>query len=400
MDEPKQAEVNIGLAGHVDHGKTSIVKGLSGKWTDTHSEELKRGITMKLGYADTTFYKCKNGEKKYTYDPEKCEGETEILRKVSFVDCPGHETLMTVTLSGARIMDGAVLVISANEECPQPQTKEHLAALDITNTENIVIVQTKVDLVGKEEAEEHKKQIEKFVKGTVAENAPIIPIAAHHDINYDKLIEAIEKEIPTPERDPEKPGKLYVARSFDINKPGTEIEEIKGGVIGGSLTQGELEKGDKIEIVPGVRKKGKTKKLETEIESLSTEKHQIEKAKPGGLIGIQTKLDPSLTKGDNLIGSIIGEKGTTPPLKKEIKIKPKLIGGKMGIEKVEPIKTNEKLVLTVGTGTVLGTVKKIFKNSVKIKLQKEMPMEKESRIAISRKTRGRWRLIGYGKINE
>jgi len=402
MNEPKQAEVNIGLAGHVDHGKTSVVKGISGKWADTHSEELRRGITMKLGYADTTFYKGEDeeGNKIYTSDPGKCKGKAETLRKVSFVDCPGHETLMTVMLSGANIMDGALIIIAANEECPQPQTKEHLSALDITNTENIVIVQTKIDLVDKDEAKEHKEQIEEFIEGTVAEDAPIIPVSAHHDINYDKLIKTIEEEIPTPERDPEKPGRLHIARSFDVNKPGTLIQEIKGGIIGGSLTQGEFEKGDEIEIVPGVKRDGETKKLNTEIVSLSTEEHEIEKARPGGLIGVQTKLDPSLTKGDNLIGSIAGEKGTTPGVTTEIEIEPNLLEENVDTEEVDPIKTNEKLVITVGTGTVLGTVQKVFKETVKIKLQKEMPIEDESRVALSRKTKGRWSLIGYGKTTE
>lgn len=402
MNEPKQAEVNIGLAGHVDHGKTSIVKGLSGKWTDTHSEELKRGITMKLGYADTTFYKCKDkeGNEKYTVKPDECEGEPEVVRKISFIDCPGHETLMTVTLSGANIMDGALLIIAANEECPQPQTKEHLAALDITDTKNIVIAQTKIDLVDKKQAEKHKKQIEELIKGTVAENAPIIPIAAHHNINYDKLIQAIEEEIPTPKRDPNKPGRLRIARSFDINKPGSPIKDMKGGIIGGSLTQGKLKVGDEIEIVPGIREDGETKKLETEITSLSTEKHEIKEANPGGLIGVQTKLDPSLTKGDNLIGSIVSKKGTSPQVKKEIEIKPTLLEENIGIEEIEPLKTNEDLVITVGTDTVLGTVEKIFKDTVKIKLRKEIPIEKNARIAISRKIKARWRLIGYGEIVE
>ncbi|MFW5903077.1 MAG: translation initiation factor IF-2 subunit gamma [archaeon] len=402
MNEPKQAEVNIGLAGHVDHGKTSIVKGLSGKWTDTHSEELKRGITMKLGYADTTFYKCKDkeGNEKYTVKPDECEGEPEVVRKISFIDCPGHETLMTVTLSGANIMDGALLIIAANEECPQPQTKEHLAALDITDTKNIVIAQTKIDLVDKKQAEKHKKQIEELIKGTVAENAPIIPIAAHHNINYDKLIQAIEEEIPTPKRDPNKPGRLRIARSFDINKPGSPIKDMKGGIIGGSLTQGKLKVGDEIEIVPGIREDGETKKLETEITSLSTEKHEIKEANPGGLIGVQTKLDPSLTKGDNLIGSIVSKKGTSPQVKKEIEIKPTLLEENVGIEEIEPLKTNENLVITVGTDTVLGTVEKIFKDTVKIKLRKEIPIEKNARIAISRKIKARWRLIGYGEIVE
>ena len=140
-----QAVVNIGMVGHVDHGKTTLTEALSGIWTDVHSEELRRGISIRLGYADTSFYRCPSCGLYTTKETCPRDGsETEFLRRVSFVDAPGHETLMATMLSGAAIMDGAVLVIAANEPCPQPQTKEHLMALDITGIDKIVIVQNKI----------------------------------------------------------------------------------------------------------------------------------------------------------------------------------------------------------------------------------------------------------------
>ncbi|MHC1588895.1 MAG: translation initiation factor IF-2 subunit gamma, partial [Methermicoccaceae archaeon] len=177
-----QPSMNIGMVGHVDHGKTTLVAALSGVWTDQHSEEVKRGITIKLGYADTEFRRCPLCDEPecYTVD-EVCptHGEkTELIRTVSFVDSPGHESLMATMLSGAALMDGAVLVIAATEPCPQPQTKEHLMALDIVGVKHIVIVQNKIDLVEREALMEHYHQIKQFVKGTVAENAPIIPVSA------------------------------------------------------------------------------------------------------------------------------------------------------------------------------------------------------------------------------
>ncbi|MDG6221024.1 MAG: GTP-binding protein, partial [Candidatus Thermoplasmatota archaeon] len=145
-----QPEVNIGLVGHVDHGKTTLTKALSGDWTDRHSEEIKRGISIRLGYADTTFYKCKKceGIEGFTVSPKchTCGGEAEVLRAVSFVDAPGHETLMATMLSGAALMNGALLLIAANEKCPQPQTKEHLMALEIAGLKKTIIVQNKIDL--------------------------------------------------------------------------------------------------------------------------------------------------------------------------------------------------------------------------------------------------------------
>jgi len=130
-----QPEVNIGLVGHVDHGKTTLTEQLSGKWTDTHSEELKKGITIRLGYADSIFYYCKKCKKYIVKDKCDCKEKAELKRKLSFVDAPGHESLMATMLSGAMIMDGALVLIAANEECPQPQTKEHLTALAFSKQE-------------------------------------------------------------------------------------------------------------------------------------------------------------------------------------------------------------------------------------------------------------------------
>jgi len=221
MSLPKQPEINIGMIGHVDHGKTTLTQRLTGKWADEHSEELKRGISIKLGYADAAFYKCPTCKEPKNYTMKKkcpiCDSACELLRVVSFVDAPGHETLMAIMLSGAAIMDGAVLVIAANEVCPQPQTREHLTALDISGIENIVIVQNKIDLVSEKNAVKNYEQILEFTKGTVAEGAPIIPVSAHHDINVDVLIKAMEDTIPTPIRDLDKSPLMYIARSFDIN---------------------------------------------------------------------------------------------------------------------------------------------------------------------------------------
>ena len=109
MTANKQPEVNIGLVGHVDHGKTTLVQALSGQWTDQHSEEMKRGISIRLGYADATFRTCPDLEEpdRYTVE-EECPGgsASEPLRTVSFVDAPGHETLMATMLSGASLRDG------------------------------------------------------------------------------------------------------------------------------------------------------------------------------------------------------------------------------------------------------------------------------------------------------
>ncbi len=404
---PKQPEVNIGMVGHVDHGKTTLTKAITSKWTDTHSEEMRRGITIKLGYADAAFYKCKDMEEPncYVSNPKKCPGEADLLRVVSFVDAPGHEALMATMLSGAAIMNGALLVIAANQKCPQPQTVEHLMALDIIGVKNIVIVQNKIDIVSDERARENYQEIKNFVKGTVAEDAPIIPVSAHHDANIDVLIEAIEKVIPTPELDLNKPPRLYIARSFDVNKPGYRPKDLQGGVIGGSLIQGKLHVGDEIEILPGfyVPEGNKVgyEPIYTEVVSLMAGGRSWDEIKPGGLVGIGTKLDPSITKNDGLLGRMAGKPGTLPNVVYDMTMRVHLLERVVGakeMRQVEKIKTNEVLMLNVGTLATVGIVKSARGDTVDVFLKYPAVVERGQRIAINRKIMNKWRLIGYGIV--
>lgn len=410
MSLPDQPEINIGMIGHVDHGKTTLTQRLTGKWTDEHSEELKRGISIKLGYADAAFYKCPSCDDPKCYCTQSkcphCGSTTEVLRVVSFVDAPGHETLMAIMLSGAAIMDGAVLVIAANEPCPQPQTREHLTALDIAGIKNIVIIQNKIDLVTENNAVKNYEQILKFVKGTVAEGAPIIPVSAHQDINIDVLIKAMEEHIPTPDHDLEKPPLMYTARSFDINKPGARPNELQGGVIGGSLIQGVLRKGDQIEICPGRRVESsgrqKIEGITTTVDSLFTGGKSVKEATPGGLIAIGTTLDPARTKSDSYAGKVIGKTGDLPPVMDGFDLSINLLKRVVGTieeKNVEPIKTNEPLMLTIGTATTVGIVQGAHGDkAVTVKLKLVVCAHEGQRIAISRRIDGRWHLIGYGEI--
>lgn len=393
------------MVGHVDHGKTTLTKALSGVWTDRHSEEIKRGISIRLGYADCSFYRCKKCKEPECYCTQEkcpnCGSETEFLRKVSFVDSPGHETLMATMLSGAAIMDGAVLVIAANEPCPQPQTAEHLMALNILGVKNIVIAQNKIDVVSKEEAIENHKQIREFVMGTIAENSLIIPIAAHYNANIDVLINVIEERIPTPERDLKKEPKMRVARSFDINRPGTDIKKMKGGVVGGSVMQGRFKIGDKIEFCPGVKKKNTYTPIQTEIISLSAGNANIEDAKPGGLIAIGTNLDPSLTKSDNLSGNVMGLPGSLPSARERLVLDIKLLKSVISAREditIKAIEKNEILMLSVGSAITVGRV--VDPKKVELMLKLPVCVEKGDSVAISRSLGARWRLIGYGIVKE
>ena len=405
----RQPEVNIGAIGHVDHGKTTLVQALTNVWASRHSEELRRGITIKLGYADAPIYKCPNCPPPQCYSTEsQCKGCTtsgKFVRAVSFVDAPGHEALMATMLSGAAVMDGAILVIAADERCPQPQTREHLAAIEIVGAKNLVIAQNKIDLVDEKRALENYEEIKNFMKGSIAESAPIIPVSAQHRVNMDALIQAIEENVPTPRRDQVKPPRLHVVRSFDVNKPGTIAENLAGGVLGGTILQGVFRVDDEIEIRPGTRveKAGKATyaPLFTEVVSLEAGGRTVQDARPGGLVGIGTLLDPSLTKADGLIGNLVGKPETLPPTRSELTMEPHLFPRAIGtkeLKEVENVRAGEALLLDVGTTITAGSVASMKGETVTLKLSRPVCVEVGARVAISRKITGRWRLIGYGTI--
>ena len=413
-----QSSCNVGLVGHVDHGKTTLVKALSGTWTEKYADEINRGITIKLGYAEAAIKQCPNCNliiaesvannlRKSKKDQKgmcpNCGTKLNFKRRISFVDAPGHEILMATMLSGASLMDGALLLIAANEDCPQPQTREHLAALGIAKIENIIIIQNKIDAVSKEKAVEHYHQIKDFVKGTIAENAPIIPTSAIFNSNIDLISEKIEELIPSPDLDEESEFLFNIARSFDVNRPGSEIENIHGGVIGGSIITGKISLGEEIEIRPGFRSKdGKYSSIITTIESIFEGKNSLNSAKPGGLIAIGTKLDPSLTRTDQLIGNVAGIPGTLPDVQYTVDIEAHLLKEVLGAEEeiaVTPIIKNELIMIVVGTSLSAGVVEKIGKkNTITLKLKRPICALDGSIVAISRKIKNRFRLIGYGYL--
>ncbi len=404
-------ELNIGMIGHVDHGKTTLVQALSGKWADTHSEEMKRGITIRLGYADVSFYKCPKckGTDAFGSSPEckHCKSETAFLRKVSLVDSPGHESLMATMLCGANIMDGALLLVSATETCPQPQTREHLQALEIVGIEKIIVIQNKIDLVSEEHAKKNYDEIKQFLKGTKFENAPIIPMSAVHGINLDVLIETIEEIFPTPKHDLKKDPVMFVARSFDINKPGFNPDKLVGGVLGGALKQGVFKEGEEIEIVPGhaIVEKNQTvwKPIKTKITSLMTGTTKVQEITPGGSVAIMTSLDPSVVKSDSLVGSLVVKPGKSPACWNELRLEPKLLERVVGAKDslvVEPPKMKEMLMLNVNTSATVGIVSDIGKKGIILSLKKPVCAEPGSRVAIGRRLGQRWRLIGYGVIKK
>lgn len=395
-----------GTAAIVCHN-TTLTQALTGIWASAHSEELRRGITIKVGYADAAFYKCTQDHGVASYSTAAkcpvCGRKTSLLRVVSFVDCPGHESLMTNMLAGAFLMDGALLVIAANETVPKPQTREHLQALQMLGMKKIVIAQNKVDLVTDVDAKKNYAQIEKFVKGTVAENAPIVPISAQQKLNIDALVEALEEVVPTPKRDASATPLMYAVRSFDVNRPGAEIQSLSGGVLGGSLTKGELKVGDEIEMKPGMvdERSGKFVPIITKVSSLQTGAGPTDKVGPGGLVAVGTHLDPTFIKGDQMVGSVIGRPGTLPETLEHVTLDVNLLETAVGaaeLVKVEKVKLGENVRLNLGTASSLAVATSVRGDTVELDLKKPVAIDMGMRAAISRRIAERWRLIGSGVL--
>ncbi|WBW72909.1 translation initiation factor eIF2 gamma subunit [Schizosaccharomyces osmophilus] len=421
----RQATINIGTIGHVAHGKSTVVKAISGVHTVRFKNELERNITIKLGYANAKIYKCSNAEcarpgcyrsypsgKEDNPPCEVCGSPMNLVRHVSFVDCPGHDILMATMLNGAAVMDAAMLLVAGNESCPQPQTSEHLAAIEIMQLKHIIILQNKVDLIREAAAEEHYQSILKFIKGTVAENSPIVPISAQLKYNIDAILEYVVKKIPVPVRDYTTDPRLIVIRSFDVNKPGAEVEDLKGGVAGGSILTGVLRLGDEIEIRPGIVTKDEEGRIKCQpifsrIVSLFAENNDLKIAVPGGLIGVGTTVDPTLCRADRLVGQVLGSKGNLPEVYTELEINyfllRRLLGVKSGDKsttKVQKLAKNEVLMVNIGSTSTGGRVMMVKADMAKILLTAPACTEIGEKVALSRRIEKHWRLIGWAKVVE
>lgn len=407
---PAQPEINIGTLGHVDNGKSTIVEALTGVWTARHSEELRRGITIKLGYADTAVYKCPScpEPEAYTTTPKcpRCGSEAVFQRAISFIDCPGHHSLMVTMLSGAALFDGGLFVVDSRVSFPQLQDAEHLLAASILGVKKMVIAQNKIDLVTHEKALKNYNELVNGVKGTAAESAPVVPVSGQHAINIDSLIQAMEKCIPTPARDLSMPALLPILRSFDVNQPGVSADKIKGGVLGGSLLQGVLKVGDELEIKPGAPRKMNDPKsgyspLVAEVKGIRVGGRNVDNAKSGGLLGLETTLDPSLSRADGLTMNVAGAHGTLPPvwdtLVLQYQLFEKVIGATEQVA-VKALQEKEPLVLNVYSAVSSGAVAERSHDHVTIRLDHPVCAREGDNVTISRRIGPGWRLIGFGKI--
>ena len=328
----------------------------------------------------------------------------------SFVDCPGHDILMSTMLSGAAVMDAALLLIAGNETCPQPQTSEHLAAIEIMKLNHIIILQNKVDLMREEGAAEHYQSILRFIRGTAADGSPVVPISAQLKYNIDAVNEHLLSRIPVPPRDFSAAPHMIVIRSFDVNKPGAEIEDLKGGVAGGSILTGVLKLGDEIEIRPGIVTKDEHGALRcvpifSRVVSLFAEHNDLKFAVPGGLIGVGTRVDPTLCRADRLVGHVLGLKGKLPSIYAELEVNYFLLRRLLGVRtadgrqaKVAKLAKGEVLMVNIGSSAIGAKVMGVRADAAKLTLLGPACTKIGEKVALSRRIDRHWRLIGWANI--
>jgi translation initiation factor 2 subunit 3 len=349
-----QAIFNCGTAGHVMHGKSTLVCNMTGTKTQRYQKEKEKNITIKLGYANCKFYlnqstqevvvlpttSGKNGKK--VTDAETGE-ELIHLSTISFVDCPGHELYMATMVSGSKIMDYAIVVVAANEIIPQPQTHHHIVALDYSHINDMSFVLNKVDLIREKDLAKVKQNLDTYLKDEVGIEAPVVyPISAATGENVSELAKLIASKvynkIPDMLESANKPLRMNIVRSYNVNKPSTKLEDLVGAVVGGTIESGVLSVGDQIEMRPGIicMKNGKKviQPLVGKVLSLESDHNSLEHAIPGGLVGVNLSIYSGLSNNDRLKGYVMGHYGSLPDMYDELSGKYKILDIRTGSEKI------------------------------------------------------------------
>jgi translation initiation factor 2 subunit 3 len=392
-----QPTINLGMLGSVSNGKSSLTYCLSCTKTQRHSHEQLKNITIKLGYANAKIFKCPQCPPPKCYKPccghimtlscVNCKCNMELKKHISIIDCPGHQMLMATMLNGTCVMDSTIIVESvANQELPSIQTVEHLIAADIMGLTNSMVCVNKLDLVDKKTAVKKIDVLQKYLTNTIAKNSPIIPVVANYGVNIDIMCEYI-CQIPEPIRDLESYMKMIIIRSFNINKQGTKIADIQGGVVGGTVIKGIIKVGDIVQILPGfITNKDNVWKYQpviTVVESINSEKTDLQMAIPGGLIGVKLSIDPNFATNDSLTGSIITNTlDTTHKVYNILCVKFKNINRCNNNNNIK-LKQSDIVVVNYNACNVNSTIVKIRKNKMELRLEKPICAQLNDYITIS-----------------
>lgn len=328
-----QAIINIGTAGHVAQGKSTVVKRITGIATQTYKSERERNITIRLGYANCKLFRNPISNKVFAlpeqtqkaYDPVTND-VLELLYQLSFVDCPGHQAYIATMISGSSIMDHVLVVVAADEPIPQSQTHEHLIALEYSGIEkaNICYLLNKLDLINPMKVNIINSNLNSYLDQNfgVDKERKIIPISAATGDNIDAVVSHLAEQVQirmnkTIEQ-AQQALEMYIVRSYNINRPNTPLDKLEGAVVGGTIRSGVIAIGDLVEIRPGVINiidgKRVIQPLVSRVIALKSGKNDVKTAIPGGLIGVNLSLSAGLSSDDKLKGQVLTHFGKGDPI--------------------------------------------------------------------------------------
>jgi translation initiation factor 2 subunit 3 len=298
-------------------------------------------------------------------------------------------------LNGTSVMDYTIAIESVvNKTFPAPQTIQHLEAIESNNIPNVAMVLNKVDLVNEITTFEKIDILKDFIKKYKAKENPIIPISATFDINIDVICEILAKlKVPSRELEPEKL-RMNIIRSFNINLPGTKIDNLKGGVVGGSIIKGTINLNDTIYIYPGMIYEDKYEPLKAKVLTIFSEKTPLQSAVCGGLIALGLDIDPGLTGDDALVGNVIKINNKFDELNqfyvtKKIKLDIKYFEN----FNQEMLNSNNKFILNINMNNIQAEIEDTY-----FVFEKPIYIEKEDMITISIKNHEGLQVIGTGKL--
>lgn len=405
--ETKKLYVNVGLVGAVSNGKTTLVKCLTGVSTKRDSTEIKTGRTVKLGYANCTLWKCPSCDTVYTTGQKQkgiecCTFDLIPTHHVSFLDAPGHHSYVHNMIKGSSVIDCAIIVSDVRADALQIQTFEHLIILEAMNVKNVLVVQNKIDLVDSERCLVHYKLLKEELKGTVAENSPIIPISAQSGIGLEELKNYLYRMVEGVRKNIQKfPKNVFsIIRSFDINKPDTPLEKIRGGVIGGTVLGDGFRVNDEIEIRPGhVKSPTESVPITTKIFSIFSEEEKCEEMGHGGLYGVGTNLDPALTKADGMVGCLAGKPEDLPEVVHTLHMYISRLKKSPNGDEVKKIEKGESYQLIIGS-IVIKAVAERFSKETGWQMKLSRPICTFMNKAMIYTADEKCQLIGFGTFGE
>lgn len=380
-----QAIYNCGTAGHVMHGKSTLVQKLTGTKTQRYKQEREKNITKYLGYANGKIFRNPETNDVFMFpasvviakDP-KTNMPLDLLYHISFVDCPGHHQYMATMVSGSKIMDSALVIIAANETIPQPQTHQHILALDYSGITDVTFVLNKADLIKEKDILGIHQKLSSYLTRVSFEDPDIYPISAATCENVDLLVGVIASKVSSKIQgvleNSKKPLRMHTVRSYNINKPSTSLDDLVGAVVGGTIESGVLSVGDQVELRPGaitlIDGKKVLQPLVARVLSLKSDTNELEHAIPGGLIGVNLSLYAGLSNNDRLKGQVLGHLGTLPDIHDRIKAKFRIVDFRVNVDIHLP-----QLVLGTTVNLLVNGIMNVKAQITELKVSKKDPQK-------------------------